>query len=70
MGVRCATDDLVVPAFPTRKWICENLDLSMKEVRRMDDEDQIARHPGFGKPVKYYGHSVRDFMEGRASVRR
>ena len=68
--MKCATDNLIIPAFPTRKWICSNLGLSAEEVKRMDYEEQIQRHPGFGKPVKYYGHSVRDFLEGRASGRR
>ena len=68
--MECATDHLVIPPFPTRKWIVDNLELSMKEVRRMDEEGLINRHPGFGKPVKYYGHSVRDFMQGRVTPRR
>ena len=70
MGFKCAADDLVIPVFPTRKWIQKHLGLSVEEVKRMDAEKMIRRHPGFGSPVKYYGESVREFIEGRPAGRR
>ena len=60
-----STDNLVIPAFPTRNWLIENLGLTRMEIRRLDEEGLLKRHPGFGKPVKYYGHSVREFLTGR-----
>jgi hypothetical protein len=63
----CASDQMVIPVFVTRKWVVAHLGLSMKEVIRMDDEGQLKRSMVSGKPVKYHGWSVRKLMETTAN---
>ena len=63
--VICELDQVVIPPLPTRRQVGLLLGLSMEEVKRLDYEQQIRRHPGFGKPIRYVGGSIRDFAEGK-----
>jgi len=63
----CASESLEIPVFVTRKWICKNLGLSEKEVRRLDQESQLKRSMISSRPVKYHGWSVRQLMETTAN---
>lgn len=63
----CSFEQKTIPPLPTRKEVADLLELTVREVLRLDEEGFIKRHPAYGNPVRYYGWSVKQFWTGERS---